>query len=434
MNGLGFKVFLPASVALSLVVAGCSSKAEKPPQAAVPTVETINASLGEADIYADYPAETFARNMVEVRGRVDGYIEKWLFRPGQEVREGQPLYVLDLRLYQTQVNQAQGTLRQTEADVTFARKQVSVLQAEANLATAQANLVKAQQDYNRLKPLVEQDAAAQQDLDAAVAALRASEASVRANQAALEQTRLTTETQVQSAEGRLQAQRATLETANLNVNYGTIRAPVSGLIGDTQVPVGGLVTASAAQPLTTIVPLDPIWVRFKVSESQYLALNKRAGGVVKSGPDLELILSDGSSFPQRGHITNALNQVDPRTGTLEVQAEFPNPRHALLPGQFGRVRYVAEHRGGVVLIPQRAVQQNQSLQSVYVVGGDNKIEARAVKTGARVGELWLIEQGLSPGDKVVVEGLLAVRPGATVRVVPFRAKPAPGGPVSGAGE
>jgi membrane fusion protein (multidrug efflux system) len=434
MNGFGFKVFLPASVALSLALAGCSSKAEKPPQAAVPTVETINASLGEADIYADYPAETFARNMVEVRGRVDGYIEKWLFRPGQEVKEGQPLYVLDLRLYQTQVNQAQGTLRQTEADVTFARKQVSVLQAEANLATAQSNLVKAQQDYNRLKPLVEQDAAAQQDLDAAVAALRSSEASVRANQAALEQTRLTTETQVQSAEGRLQAQRATLETANLNVNYGTIRAPVSGLIGDTQVPVGGLVTASAAQPLTTIVPLDQIWVRFKVSESQYLALNKRAGGVAKSGPDLELILSDGSSFPQRGHITNALNQVDPRTGTLEVQAEFPNPRHALLPGQFGRVRYVAEHRKGVVLIPQRAVQQNQSLQSVYVVSGGNKIEARVVKTGARLGELWLIEQGLSAGDKVVVEGLLAVRPGATVRVMPFRDKPAPGGPVSGAGE
>jgi membrane fusion protein (multidrug efflux system) len=138
--------------------------------------------------------------------------------------------------------------------------------------------VKAQQDYERLKPLVEQDAAAKQDLDAAVAALRSAEASVRANQANVEQTRLTTETQVQSTEGKVQAQRGALETATLNVQYGTIRAPIGGLIGDTLVPVGGLVNPNAAQPLTTIVPLDPIWVRFKVSEAQYLAfMGKKAG-------------------------------------------------------------------------------------------------------------------------------------------------------------
>ena len=439
MNYERFKLLIPTTLALLIVTSGCTSKAEKPPQAAaVPTVEVIEAAPSAADLYSDYPAETFARNMVEVRGRVEGYIEQWLFRPGQEVTAGQPLYILDLRPYQAQVNQAQGTLQQTEADVTFAQKQVSVLQAEANLATAQSNLLKAQQDYNRLKPLVEQDAAAQQDLDAAAAALRAAEASVKANQASLQQTRLTTETQVQSAEGRLQAQKATLETARLNVQYGTIRAPISGLIGDTQVPVGGLVTPAAAQPLTTIVPLDPIWVRFKVSDSEYLKIKQEKGGMArtggaKNGPELELTLSDGSVFPQRGHLANALNQVDPRTGTLEVQAEFANPRHTLLPGQFGRIRYVTEHRTGVILIPQRAVQQNQSLQTVYVASPENKIEGRAVKTGARVGERWLIENGLQPGDRVVVEGLLAVRPGATVKVVPFREKPSATN-AAGAGE
>jgi membrane fusion protein (multidrug efflux system) len=303
---------------------------------------------------------------------------------------------------------------------------VSRLQAEANLATAQSNLVKAKQDYDRLKPLVEQDAAPRQDLDAAVANLRAAEASVRANQATVEQTRLTTETQVQSTEGKVQAQRAALETANLNVQYGTIRAPIGGLIGDTQVPVGGLVTANAAQPLTTIVPLDPIWVRFKVSESQYLTLTQRKGGVVGSGPQLQLILADNSTFPYSGHITNALNQVDARTGTLEIQAQFPNPQHSLLPGQFGRVRYVAEHRTGVIMVPQRAVQQNQSLQTVYAVGPDNQIEARVVKTGPRVGDAWLIEQGLRAGDRVVVEGLLSARPGMTVNPVAYQEKaPAP---------
>jgi membrane fusion protein (multidrug efflux system) len=365
--------------------------------------------------------------MVDVRGRVEGYIEKWLFRPGQEVTAGQPLYILDLRPFQAQVQQAQGTLQQTEADLSFAQRQVSLRQAEANLAASQSNLVKAQQDYERLKPLVEQDAAAKQDLDAAVAALHSAEASVRANQANVEQARLATETQVQSTQGKVQAQRGALETATLNVQYGTIRAPIGGLIGDTLVPVGGLVNPNAAQPLTTVVPLDPIWVRFKVSESQYLAFMGKNGGPAKEGPRLELILADNSVFPPAGKVTNSLNQVDSRTGTLELQAEFPNPQHRLLPGQFGRVRYVAEHRTGVNLIPQRAVQQNQSIQTVFTVGEGDKIEARPVKTGARIGDAWLIEQGLRPGDRVVVEGLLTVRPGMVVHPVPYQEKAAAAG-------
>jgi membrane fusion protein (multidrug efflux system) len=413
-------------IALLAGVAGCGSKgsqnvaAQSPP----PTVEVTTVSAGDADIYAEYPGQTYARNMVDVRGRVEGYIEKWLFRPGQEVTAGQPLYILDLRPFQAQLQQAQGTLQQTEADLVFAQHQVSLRQAEANLAAAQANLVKAQQDYERLKPLVEQDAAARQDLDAAVAALHSAEASVRANEANVVQTRLTTDTQVQSTEGKVASQRGALETAKLNVQYGTIQAPISGLIGDTLVPVGGLVNPNATQPLTTIVPLDPIWVRFKVSEAQYLSFMGKKGGPAKEGPKLELILADNSVFPQAGKVANSLNQVDPRTGTLELQAEFPNPQHRLLPGQFGRVRYVQEHRTGVILVPQRAVQQNQSIQTVFTVGDGNKIEARAVKAGARIGDSWLIEQGLRAGDRVVVEGLLNVRPGVVVNPTPYQEKAA----------
>jgi membrane fusion protein (multidrug efflux system) len=242
---------------------------------------------------------------------------------------------------------------------------------------------------------------------------------VRANQANVDQTKLTTDTQVQSTEGKVAAQRGALETASLNVQYGTIRAPIAGLIGDTQVPVGGLVTPGAAQPLTTIVPLDPIWVRFKVSESQYVALK---GVPLRQSPRLELLLADNSQFGHPGKITNTLNQVDPRTGTLELQAQFPNPEHRLLPGQFGRVRYVAEHRTGVILVPQRAVQQNQSLQIVYVVGQGNKVELRPVTTGPRVGESWLVEKGLNSGDRVIVEGLLTARPGAVVNPTPWQEK------------
>ena len=417
---------LCATLALCLSFLGCASKAEQKTaaQAPPPTVEITQLSLGTADIYADYPAQTYARNMVDVRSRVDGYVEKWLFRPGQEVEAGQALYVLDMRPFQAQLGQAQGSLRQAEADLSFAQRQVSRLQAEANLATAQSNLLKAQQDYERLKPLVEQDAAARQDLDAASAALHAAEAIVRANQATVEQTRLSTETQVQSAEGKVQSERAAVQTANLHLQYSTITAPISGLIGDTQVPVGGMVNANSAQPLTTIVPLSSIWVRFKVSEAQYLAFKREQAGPVKNGPQLQLILADNSVFPTPGRITNTLNQVDPKTGTLEMQAEFPNPQHRLLPGQFGRVRYVAQHRTDAILVPQRAVQQNQSLQTVYVVGAGNRVEARVVKTGERVGDSWLVEQGLRAGDRIIVEGLLTARPGMVVHPIPYQEKAA----------
>jgi membrane fusion protein (multidrug efflux system) len=408
-----------------LTFSGCSSQAQqtKGPAPPAPKVEIVTVAAQSTPIFSEYPAQTYARDLVEVRARVDGYIEKWLFKPGQQVQAGQPLYILDLRPYRAQLQQAQGSVMQAEADLTFAKRQVSVLEAEANLESARSNLVKAQQDYNRFKPLVEQDAAARQDLDTATAALRAAEASVRAREATLEQTRITTDTQVKAAEGRLQQQQGSLSTANLNVEYGTVRSPISGRIGDTLAPVGGLVTANSSQPLTTITPLDPIWIRFKVSETQYLEYEGLKRSAKGQGPPLELFLADGNKLPHPGHIENTLNQVDPRTGTLEVQARFPNPQKTVLPGQFGRVRLQTKARDNVILVPQRAVQQNQTVQVVYAVTPDNKIDARPVKTGERVGNDWVIDQGLRSGDRVVVEGLLSVRPGMVVQPVPYKAEP-----------
>lgn len=416
--------FLPALLAAAAItLTGCGYVSAQKPQAAPPPplVEFVEVAPSTAEIPVEYPAQTYARDMVEVRGRVEGYIDKWLFRPGDHVKAGQPLYVLDVRPYRAQLEQARGSVKQSEADLTFARKQVSLLQAEASLASAEANLVKAQQDYERLRPLVEQDAAAKQDLDAAVANLRAAEATVRASKANVEQTRLSTGTQIQVNEGKLQTQRGALETAELNLQYATIKAPISGLIGDTQAPVGGMVSPNAQQPLTTIVPLDPVWVRFKVSEAQHLALMRHKQSS-KAGPELRLVLADNSVFPHKGAIANALNQVDPRTGTLELQARFPNPERTLLPGQFGRVQYVSETRENALLVPQRAVQQNQSLQTVYTVDAENKVQARTVATGARIGDSVIVEQGLKPGERVIVEGLMTVRPGAVVTPKPFAAK------------
>jgi membrane fusion protein (multidrug efflux system) len=401
------------------VSAGCNSKAQssggsgQPPP---PLVEVMSVAASDVPIYSEFAAQTFARNRVEVRGRVDGYVEKWLFKPGDQVKAGQVLYMLDLRPYRAAVEQAAGNVKQTEADAVFAQQQVALLQAEANLAAAEANLRKSQQDYERLKPLVEQDAAAKQDLDAATASLRASEANVRANRANVEQTRLSASTQIQSTSGKLQAQRGALETAQLHLEYGTITAPISGIIGDTLVPVGGIVTASSPQPLSVIVPLDPMWVRIQISESQYLAYGRRES----PAEDLELILADGSKYPRPGRLDSVLNQVDPRTGTLEVQARFPNPDGRLLPGQFGRVRFQTDERKGAIVVPQRAILQVQSMQTVYTVGAGNKVESHAVKTAQRVGDDWIVEQGLKPGDQVIVEGQLRIKPGMPVTPKPFQ--------------
>lgn len=344
------------------------------------------------------------------------------------MRAGQVLYVLDLRPYEASVEESMGNLRQSEANLDYARHQVSLLQAQATLAAAEANLLKAQQDYERLTPLVTADAAAQQDLDAAAAALKASQASVKSNTANVEQTSLSTRTQIDAMEGKVESLQAALRTAQLNLQSGTIRAPVSGRIGDTLVPVGGLVTPNSARALATIVPLDTIWVRFKVTESDYLVWTERGRKVLDQGIPLTLILADNSEFSWKGHIENSLNQVDTTTGTLEVQARFPNPRHTVLPGQFGRVRVRIDERENALVVPQKAVQQLQNTQTVYTVGADNRVQVRAVATGSRVGSLWVIEHGLKPGDRVIVEGQLKVRPGSPVTPQPYRAPPeAPGG-------
>jgi len=386
-------------------------------------VAVIQVAAEDVPIYSEYTAQTYARDMVEVRGRVDGYIEKRLFQVGSDVQAGQPLYVLDLRPYQAEVAKARGELAESEANLEFARRQVALAQAEADLAQAEANLAKAKQDVSRLQPLVKQEAAAQQDLDNAIAAQQANQANVNARRASVQQARLSTQAQIDTTQGHVESSQAALKTAELNLEYATIHAPISGRIGDTLVQVGGLVSKTSTQPLTTIVPLDPIWVRFKVSEAEYLIYEKKSAEEKASRRPLQLILADGAAYPLPGRFENTVNQVDSRTGTLELQATFPNPRHSILPGQFGRVRVLTDEKKQVILVPQRAVQELQGLQSVFTVGADHKVVARSVVTSDRIGERWIIQQGLKPGDQVIVEGLQRARPGIVVNPQPFRNSP-----------
>ena len=416
-----FWVLLIGAVLSVAATTGCASQAQtakgSPPP---PPVEVATVQVSDVPIFSDYPAQTYARNLVEVRCHIEGLPREMVVPAGLGSEGGPAALRAGPAPYDAAVRQASGNLKQSEADLEFAKQQVSVLQAEANLAVAQANTAKAQQDYDRLKPLVEQDAAAKQELDTASTALSAAQANVRAFQANLDQARLQSKTQIDSNEGKVEALRGALQNANLNVQYGTIKAPISGLIGDTLVPVGGLVTPSSTQPLTTIVPLDPIWVRFKISESEYLAYRRR---LMDRAP-LDLVLADDSQYPQRGQIENTQNQVDPKTGTLELQARFPNPRHTLLPGQFGRVRFQTEERKGAIVIPQRAVQQMQSAQMVYTLGPDNKVQARPIVTGPRVGDRLDCESGLAARRSHYRRRLAARRPGMAVHPEPYQPKAA----------
>jgi membrane fusion protein (multidrug efflux system) len=204
------------------------------------------------------------------------------------------------------------------------------------------------------------------------------------------------------------------------LGYATIEAPISGRIGDSLIQVGGLVSKTSTQPLTNIIPLDPIWVRFKISEAEYLALQSSGQTKKEEGVPLHLVLATGKEYDKPGKIRNTLNQVDPKTGTLEIQATFANPSHTILPGQFGRIRLQTREVKKAIVVPQRAVQEMQNMQSVYTVGPDNKAQLRNIVTGDRVGDGWIVTEGLKPGDKVIVEGLQKVRPGGPVQPTPYQ--------------
>jgi len=379
-------LLVAAAAAVSAACSRASATAIPPPP---PDVSVIQIAGEDVATYREYPARTYARDLVEVRGRVDGYVDRRVFEIGADVRAGQVLYVLDTRPYEAEVERARGALAQATADI----------------AQAEASLLKTRQDVARLEPLVKEEAAAKQDLDNALAARQASDAAVEARKATLD------------------ANKAILRTAELNLEYATIRAPISGRIGDSLLQVGGLVTKSSAAPLTTIVPLDPIWVRFQVSEAELPAFQQANA---RSLP-VELVLGDGSVHRQEGRIENTLNGVNTKTGTMEVQATFHNPDHVVLPGQFGRIRIRMAQRAAAFLIPQRAVQELQGQQSVLTLGPDNTVQVRSVVTGERVDQRWIVEQGLRGGDTVIVEGLQKARPGARVTPRPYTASTATGG-------
>ena len=366
-------------------------------------------------IYTELTARTDANDSVEIRARVKAFLLNQSYEEGKSVKKGQTLFTLDAREYEAQAMQARAQLAKAQADLAQARERSLVDTADANLQIALANLNKTDQDVARLKPLAEQRAVPQQDYDNALAAQRAAKADVEGRKAGVNTSKVNQTAAIQQAEAAVATANASIRQAELNLEFCKVTSPIAGIAGTRLVAPGNLVGQGEATLLTTVSTVDPMRVFVSISEREYLHIQRmRAEGKRKGAGELELILSDGSIFPHKGHVIIADRAVDLKTGTLSIVTEFPNPQALLRPGQFGRVRLASTVAENALLAPQRAVTQMQSANVVYVVGDDNKVALRTVILGDRVGSDYIITDGVKAGERLIVEGLQKTRPGATV--------------------
>lgn len=442
---LRHKVLLSAIAGVTVVVIGLfivAGRSNKPVQAAPRPldVDVIRVEQKDVPVYSEWIGTTEGMVNADIKAQVTGYLLRQNYQEGSFVKKGQLLFEIDPRPFQAildqangQVAQFQGQLEQANSQVTQAEAQVAqansqVLQAQAQLAQAQANQVKTQLDVNKYAPLAEQKAVTQQELDNAVQGNVVAKAQVEAARAGVETARAqlraanaqigTAKAAINTAKGQIENAKAAVRTAQLNLSFTSIISPIDGIAGIAQAQVGNLISTTSA-PLTTVSTVDPIKVFFTLSEQQYLSFTKRnlidaRRGASVAQIELELILSDGTTYPEKGSFFFADRQVDQKTGAIRMAGIFPNPGNVLRPGQYGRVRAVTATKTDALLVPQRAVSELQGSYQVAVVNGANKIEMRTVKVGERSGSEWVIEEGLKAGETVVVEGTQKIKPGAVV--------------------
>jgi membrane fusion protein (multidrug efflux system) len=407
------------SLLVSLGACGRGKEDEKgktaaaaPPPPAVVVAEVIQKTV---PIHSEFVARTDAQDTVEIRARVQAFLQQQHFTEGTMVKKGQLLFTLDQREYEAQLQQARAQLAKAEADLAFAKDKATVETAKANLDVARARLNKADTDVRRLKPLAEARAVPQQDYDNALAHQQAARADVESRKASLDTAEVNQKTSVQQAEAAVEAAKAAIAQAELNIGYCTIRSPIDGLIGKREVAPGNLVGRGEATLLATVSRLDPLRVFLSISEAEYLRfMAGRKKGEARGGAEIQLVLADGSVFPHKGRIIIADRAVDVATGTLSIIAAFPNPEGLLRPGQFGRALVAAEERTNAILVPQVAVQEVQGAKTVLVVGADNVVALRTIAPAESVGEYLIVRDGVKPGERVIVEGLQKARPGAKV--------------------
>lgn len=351
-----------------LMVVGCKKKATPAPP---PEVQVITLTPTNVPIFEEWIGTLDGFVNAQIHAQVTGYLLSQNYNEGSEVKRGDLLFQIDPRPFQAGLDQAL-----------------------ARLAQDRAQAGKTEEDVKRFTPLAQEQAISQEQLDDAVQANLAADALVKADEAAV-------------------------ENAQLNLGFTKITSPIDGLAGTALAQIGDLVGQSSSV-LTTVSTINPIKVYFQVSEQSYLAFWRRLAGSGNADEfPLQLILSDGSVYPQTGKFFYADRQVDPNTGTLQIFGLFPNANFILRPGQYGRVRAQTQTRTNALIVPQRAVVQLQGSYQVTIVGETNTAHLQPVTVGEQIGSDWIIESGLKPGDRVVVEGTQKAKEGAVVNPKPF---------------
>jgi RND family efflux transporter MFP subunit len=385
---LGLLVF-----GVSLLSIGCGEKNAQAGKPAAVDVEVAQVEQRDVPIYGEWIGTLDGLVDADVKAQVTGYLLKQAYVEGSFVRKGQLLFQIDPRPFEAVLDQAKAQL----------------VQAKAQLANAEANQLQAQLNVNKYTPLAEEQAASQQDLDNAVQTNVAAKATVLNSKAAID------------------AAEAAVKTAQINLDFTRLVAPIDGIAGQAQLQVGALVNTNSAA-ITTVSTVDPIKVFFTVSEQEYLAFNRLYPTEATRQAEtrrlpLELILADGTTYAKKGKVSFADRAVNQNTGAIRIAGLFDNPGNILRPGQYARIRAATTIRHGALLVPQRAVSELQGTYQVAVVDGNNKVSIVSVKVGERAGPMWIIEDGLKPTDRVVVEGVQKVRPGAQVNPKPFSPEP-----------
>jgi len=418
-------IFWATTCLIGIAVAvseGCSTSSQGAKTPEPPVVEVAQVEQRDVPIYTEWIGTTDGVVNADIKAQVSGYLLKQDYTEGSYVQKGQLLFEIDPRPFQAVVEQGEGQLAQANGQLAQAKAQLT--QAEAQLGVMEANQVRTQLDVDRYAPLAKQQAITQQDMDNATQNNVAAKAQVQAAKAAIE----TARAQIQGANAAIQAVTATVQTAKLNLSFTRLTSPIEGLAGMALQQVGALVSP-ASGPVTTVSTVDPIKVNFTASEQEYLDFHRRYPtpatlDAARKNLVLELILADGTVYPQKGSFYFADREVGQGTGSIKVAGLFPNKGNLLRPGQYGRVRTSLKTKESALLIPQRAVTEMQGTYQVAVVGSDNKISIRNVKTSDRVGTQWIIDDGLKPGERVVAEGVQKVRAGMAVNPKAYTAGPA----------
>jgi len=404
--------------AVLLTLSGCSNttSAASAQQMAPPEVEVALVEQKDVPIYREWIGTLDGMVNAAIKAQVSGYLLTQNYIEGSFVKKGQLLFEIDPRPFQAALDQAQGQLAQANGQLAQAHAQLT--QSQAQLVQAQANQRRTQLDVDRYIPLAKQQAITQQDLDNATQNNLSSEAQVDSAKAQIE----TAKAQIQAAVAAVEAAKANVEAARVNLGFTRLTSPIDGIAGKVQVQIGNLVNPSGGT-ITTVSTLQPIKSEFTVSEQEYIKFTQHARDMDRL--QLEMILADGSTYQYKGKFLFADRQVDQTTGAILLSGAFPNPGNLLRPGQYAKVRALVGTKQNALLVPQRAVTELQGNYQVAVVTDDNKVAIATVKCGDRTGSQWIIDDGVKPGQRVIADGAMKIRPGSQVTPKPF-AERAPG--------